>query len=572
MNEVSLLFFGQPEKLSSALLLNLNVIEFREETSEYSGLFILENKFGKEVLRKLSLTFDDDGGDWLVYRYLSSDEQLRLKNIIAGRRVYVLLQNYMTLEYFKSHVPVDGSSYFYIVGQNDVLKPMAAVAGQFSERNVLFVKNVKKKSKTFTGEKSFNVPDLLASAIKLLLNPVDEFNILSKRLMHSNQRIAYRFVELLNFVHFIVYMTFFILSKNLGIQLFWNSIKMIGFVRVGVIKSKFFIRHLVLMEFYKSWGLVVDGVNFLIRLKDKVVLNVYYRIIHSFFYKVIHRALHRIWLSILSPLYFNKIRPAIINIYSWAEKWIYYKGVHRLLFLLLRISGFFWEKIISPVYFATLHRIVHAVLKPTCNFMYYRVIQGFYYKVVQPFYYKVIQGFYYKVIRPIYDSFVPWLYYKVIHRAFHRVVKPLVSAIFYHSFHILFHRVLKPFYTFVWYKMIVSVGYYKIVHRFYHRVLLRLFNFLYYNFFQKAYYRVMVLLVYRIWPWVKFNVFIRLHHLLIFKVRHYFLMSLYKTYGLSYDLVMLIARVTKLYLLYPFFKIYWFTSFQYNKRIKKFFA
>ncbi len=57
-----------------------------------------------------------------------------------------------------------------------------------------------------------------------------------------------------------------------------------------------------------------------------------------------------------------------------------------------------------------------------------------------------------------------------------------------------------------------------------------------------------------------------------FTVRHFFLMIAYKTYGFAVDLVLFFHRIGKLYLMFPVFKIYWFTSFQYKKRIKKFFT
>jgi hypothetical protein len=48
-------------------------------------------------------------------------------------------------------------------------------------------------------------------------------------------------------------------------------------------------------------------------------------------------------------------------------------------------------------------------------------------------------------------------------------------------------------------------------------------------------------------------------------------MAAFKVYGLAYDTAMLSYRFVKLVLLYPLRKVYWFTSFQYDKRIKKYF-
>lgn len=52
-------------------------------------------------------------------------------------------------------------------------------------------------------------------------------------------------------------------------------------------------------------------------------------------------------------------------------------------------------------------------------------------------------------------------------------------------------------------------------------------------------------------------------------LRHVVLISSFRFYGLFFDLCTFSYRFTKLVLLYPFFKIYWFMAFQYKKRIKK---
>lgn len=68
-----------------------------------------------------------------------------------------------------------------------------------------------------------------------------------------------------------------------------------------------------------------------------------------------------------------------------------------------------------------------------------------------------------------------------------------------------------------------------------------------------------------------------------FVVRHFLLMGLFKTYGFLFDvgvfcfysilrvwhLTLAFGRLVWFYGSYPLFKIYWFSEFQYNKRIKK---
>lgn len=566
VNEISLLFYGQPEKLNSALLLNLNIIEFRNETLDRSGLYVLENKFGKEVERKLSLEFNTDDSDWLVYRYLSDEDLLRLRSNGTGRKVYVLLQNYMTMDYFKTHVPADSSSLQYIVGQNELVKSMTSVAGQISDKNVMFVRNVKASSKPDSFETNRKIPDFLAILLKLILNPVDELNIISKNLMHSNRRVLYRLIELLNFIHVILY-------RGIGLQLFWKSIATFGFFKVASIKTKFFLRHLLLMEFYKAWGFTVDGFNFLIRVKDKFILTVYYRtihrffynFIHRFFYRVLHRAIHNFWLSVISPLYFKVLRPAFLGAYGFAEKWIYYNGVHKFAFLCFKFAGYIWQRFLSPLYFATVHRFFYGVL---VKVLYYGVIHRMIHKILKPFlnfiYYGIVHSAVHSVLKPvvsfIYYDVLQAVFYSVFHRGYHQIIKPAVSFVFYRGLHLIYHQGIKPAFSYVWFDFIVAKVFYGVILKGYYDVILR------------GYYSLKVALLYRLWPWVKFNFFIRTHHFFVFKIRHYFLMAVFKSYGLGYDIVMLALRVTKLYLLYPVFKIYWFTSFQYKKRIKKYFA
>ncbi len=54
-----------------------------------------------------------------------------------------------------------------------------------------------------------------------------------------------------------------------------------------------------------------------------------------------------------------------------------------------------------------------------------------------------------------------------------------------------------------------------------------------------------------------------------YPVRHAILMSIFKSYGFILDVIYFIRRFVLSYLLYPFFKIYWFSQFQYQQRILK---
>jgi len=582
VNEVTLLFYGQPEKLTSALLLNLNIIDFREETPEFKGLYILENKFGKTVTRKISLDFEEGGGDWLIYRYLSEEESAKLKRENGERRIYVLLQNYMTIEYFRSQAfsHLEGS-FFYIAGQGEGLKTLAAAAERMSTKNVLFVKTIRKKAQENPAKNaSTAVPDFMATFVKLLLNPVDEFSHVSKSLMHSNQRVLYRLFELFYFIHFVVVMSGTFFSRVLMVKIFWKSVSTIGVVKTSGIKLKFFIRHIFLMLFYKTWGVFVDTYTWAGRVKDRTILNVYYRAIHKIYYKVVHSMLHTMWLKVISPAYYKVVRPFFISLFLKIEKWFFYRGVQKFLYVLYSAFGFSWEKFFSPLYFATIHRVLHSVLRPSLSFLFYRVIGFIYYRIIVFLYYKITGLPYYKVTGFIYYRVILLLYYKITGLPYYKVT----GFIYYRVILLLYYKITGlPYYKitdFLYYRFIHRL-YYLTVHSFYHSKVIPVVSSLWYDqLVTKFYYGIIhrigtqlrVTLFYRVWPWLKFHFFIRIQNFLVFKVRHFFLMALFKSYGLAYDLVMFAARVTKLYLLYPFFKVYWFTSFQYTKRIKKFLA
>jgi hypothetical protein len=456
VNEVTLLYYGQAESLGYPLLSELNILEVRPANDDNQGFYILENKFGKEVLRKVSIGCSEEKCDWLLYRYLSDEETEKLKNDQQGRRIYFLVQNFIPLEYFSGlTLSAASTGYFLAGGAQSMLKSYSYVSPRVKTKNVLLVKSQKQKKKEAV-EKSSGIflPHFLVLFLKLLLNPIDELGRQSNLLMHSNRRILSRSLELVQFLHFAVKMTAVILYNVLGIKLFWRAMKI-----------KWLLRHLFLMTFYRLWGVAVDLWNLLIRLKDKVVGTVYY--------KFVHQILHYLWLKVFSPLVFGA----------------------------LSVLGVVWAKILSPLYYSTIHRALH---------------------------------FSWVILAAVTGKL--WQY--------------VLSPLYFNTFHRLYHA--GAFVAGKIWQYVLSPLYYGTVHKLYHHSL--------------------VIILYRVWPWIKYHIFIKLHHLLVYKIKHFFLMALYKFYGLLFDAGTFSYRVTKLYLMYPVFKIFWFTRFQYNKRIKKFFV
>lgn len=84
-------------------------------------------------------------------------------------------------------------------------------------------------------------------------------------------------------------------------------------------------------------------------------------------------------------------------------------------------------------------------------------------------------------------------------------------------------------------------------------------------------FRGLYFLYYGVGYFLYFDVFSRGGHATYAFVRHALLISIFKLYGLIFDFCTFSYRFTKLILLFPVFKIYWFLAFQYKKRIKKLF-
>ena len=90
---------------------------------------------------------------------------------------------------------------------------------------------------------------------------------------------------------------------------------------------------------------------------------------------------------------------------------------------------------------------------------------------------------------------------------------------------------------------------------------------------QLVFYRGLYFLYYRVGYFLFYGVFYFLYYRIFLTgyavLRHAVLISIFRLYGLAFDICTFSYRIAKLKLLYPVFKIYWFLAFQYEKRIKK---
>lgn len=137
----------------------------------------------------------------------------------------------------------------------------------------------------------------------------------------------------------------------------------------------------------------------------------------------------------------------------------------------------------------------------------------------------------------------------------------LMQYLWYRGISRVYFDVLLPLYN--W--MRLRIGhylYYRVGHWLYYKAFVGIRDFLYY--------RVGHYLYYRVGYYIYYVVVRGLLDFFKYRIRHMVLMFAYKSYGVAYDIWMWTLRFTKLILLYPFFKIYWFCSFQYEKRIKRY--
>ena len=149
-----------------------------------------------------------------------------------------------------------------------------------------------------------------------------------------------------------------------------------------------------------------------------------------------------------------------------------------------------------------------------------------------------------RVVETVYYKFLHRLYFQTVHRFYFNVVHRL----YFQTVHVVYHAVIKKILDFIIYKVLAFILY-------------KVLYVVYFDFLVKLYFRAVPL----------FNS-ARLWVLLIvrYKIPHYVTMSYFKFYGLLYDTVTFSYRFTKLVLLYPFFKVFWFCKFQYEKRLKRF--
>lgn len=286
--------------------------------------------------------------------------------------------------------------------------------------------------------------------------------------------------------------------------------KPIGTMRVFLIKLGFIFRHILLMSGFKSFGIFVDVKNLIIRLKKPIQISAF---------KLYGLGVDTLNFVLRSKIIFIKIGFLIRHLLLmmgfksfgvFVDSWNF---VARSRIIFIKIAYFF-----RHIFLMTVYRLF-GLLVDLWNF-----VMRLEAPLIRIFY--AIRHLVLFILNKSYGLFVN-LFYLI-----ERLKVPLIKLSYW-----LRHIVLMIFFK--------SYG-----------LLVDLFYFIW----GLAYYKIYLFLHYRVFYFIKYNVV------------HLILMSCFKIYGFFYDCITFSYRFTKLILLWPMFKIYWFSEFQYRKRIKKYFS
>jgi hypothetical protein len=470
VNEVELVFYGQRDELESSVLQKIGVVHFRPPTDGLFGFFAVEKRYGSEIRKPLTsdILGDHSDADWIIYRYLSLEEERAVRDNKLNKKIYVILHNYYSFQHlYEGLLKENMNQYSLIVDRfNPEIKSIHDINPVIKTKNYLNISKPKVVVKK-EGEKTsfdFSLRVMLTALARILLNPINELNRYSILMRYSQARVLIRLLELISFILFL---------------LTWCFHRGLGLTKVASIKGWFLARHVTLMSAFKFYGVAVDTLAFLYRFFRLGVLTPVYYWLGGFLWKHLVGGVlfaYRIFkLYIFTPVYFG--------LGGW----------------LLKNAG---VPLSNFVKFSVRHLIVIAAAK------FYGVFVD-----ISLFLYRIIKLYF---LVPLFIDLTGWLWRRFV---------PVLNFFKFNVRHIL---------------IVVSAKTYGFI--------------------------------YDLMMWCDRWIRLPVQNFFKFTVRHFLLMMAFKTYGLVVDTLLFIHRISKLYLMYPLFKIYWFASFQYKKRIKKYFV
>ncbi|MBY0452978.1 MAG: hypothetical protein K2P92_08080, partial [Bdellovibrionaceae bacterium] len=264
MNEVELVFYGQKNELDSSVLQKMGVVHYRTKTEVLAGLFAVEKRYGSEIRKPITADIlgDHSDADWIIYRYLSPEEEKAVRENKLNKKIYVVLHNYYSFHrLFESLLKENINQYSLIVDRfNPEIKTIHDVNSVIKTKNYFNVIKPKVAAEKNAEGKSFDFSlwIMLVALAKILLNPINELNRYSILMKYSQARVLIRFMELFSFIVFLV--------RWIAIKLFYGTYRGLGLSKVVSIKAGFFTRHIALMSAFKLYGGLVNTLTFLYRL------------------------------------------------------------------------------------------------------------------------------------------------------------------------------------------------------------------------------------------------------------------------------------------------------------------
>ena len=208
MNEVELVFYGHQGELESSVLQKMGVVHYRPASGGLKGLFAVEKRYGSEVQKPLTpdILGDHSDADWIIYRYLSADEEKAVRENKLNKRIYVILHNYYSFNrLYESLLKENINQYSLVVDRfNTEIKNIHDVNSVIKTKNyfnIIKPKIVLEKKADKTSF-DFSIWIMLVALGKILLNPINELNRYSILVKYSQARVLIRFVELFSFFVF----------------------------------------------------------------------------------------------------------------------------------------------------------------------------------------------------------------------------------------------------------------------------------------------------------------------------------------------------------------------------------
>lgn len=245
--------------------------------------------------------------------------------------------------------------------------------------------------------------------------------------------------------------------------------------------------------------------SFILKIRDLFKLKIWNFVLYKIMYPMYYRSRH------LFLMLFFKTYGLLYDLYTWINR--------QLIFLVTSSQNgirLFWYKICCPLYYVSRHILLMAVYKS------YGVTYDLYTWINRQLILLVTSSqngmrlFWYKICYP--------LYYVSRHLLLMTIYKSY--GVIYDLYRLAERGVL----------LVISQ-----VHQGRDFIKLQIWNTLWYRICCPLYYRG----------------------------RHLLLMTVYKIYGFFFDLGMMGFHIGKIYILFPIRKLYWFTKFQYEKRIRK---